>query len=158
MPITIQYSSRRGEVWTHYWRLWRQKLWRFHAALFAVVTVGLLLGLSGWRLSPAALAGIAVLGGLLPCVALALYPLVKFKPQTRVLTMDQAGLTTSIGKLCGEVPWRDVEAIIDQRELIVIRRTNNNAFVIPTRAFASPADRAAFLSAARESRAATLKP
>jgi hypothetical protein len=158
MPITIQYSSRRGEVWTQYWRLWRQKLWRFHAALFVVVTVGLLVGLSGWQLSPAALAGIAVLGGLLPCVAFALYPLAKFKPQTRVLTIDQAGLTTSIGKRYGEAPWPDVDAIVDQQELIVIRRTNGNAFVIPARAFASPADRAAFLSAAREARAATLKP
>jgi hypothetical protein len=158
MPVAIQYSSRRGEIWTQYWRLWRQKLWRLHAALFAAVTLGLLVGLSGWHLSPAASAGIAVLGGLLPCVAFALYPLAKFKPQMRVLTIDQAGLTTSIGKLYGEIPWRDVEAIVDQQELIVIRRTNGNAFVIPARAFCSPVERTAFLSAAREAWAAMPKP
>lgn len=145
-------------MWAHYWRLWRQKLWRVHVGLFIVVVLGLAVGLSGWHLSPVAIAVIAIPGGLLPCLIFALYPLAMFKPQVRTLTIDRAGLTTSIGKLYGEVPWRDVEAIIDQRELIVIRRTNNNAFVIPARAFASPADRAAFLSATREAWAATLRP
>lgn len=158
LPITIQYSSRRHEVWAHYWRLWRQKLWRLHVGLFIVVALGLAVGLSGWHLSPVAIAVIAIPGGLLPCLILALYPLAMFKPQVRTLTIDRAGLTTSIGKLYGEVPWRNVEAIVDQLELIIIRRTNGNAFVIPARAFASPAERTAFLSAARETRAATLKP
>jgi hypothetical protein len=154
MPVTIQYSSRRGEVWTQYWRLWRQKLWRFHAALFTAIALGLLVGLSDWHLSPTALAGVAVVGGLLPCAGFALYPLAKFKPQMRILTIDPAGLTTSIGKSTGDVPWHDVEAITDKQGLIVIRRTNGNAFVVPDRAFASPADRAEFLRSVQDGWAA----
>lgn len=158
IPLTISYTSLRGEVWAHYWRLWRQKLWRFHAVLFATVTLGLLIGLSGWRLSPAALAGVAILGGLIPCALFALYPLAKFKPQTRLLTIDRAGLATSIGKLHGEVPWSGVDAIVGQQELIIIQRTNGNAFIIPARAFASSDSRAAFLSAARDAWSGTVRP
>ena len=158
MPLTISYTSLRSEIWAHYWRLWRQKLWRIHAALFTLITLGLLVGLSGWHLSPATLAGVAVVGGLLPCAAFALYPLAKFKPQMRVLTIGRAGLTTSIGKLSGEVPWHDLEAITDQQGLIFIRRTNGNAFVVPDRAFASPADRAEFLSTVHDGWTAAVRP
>jgi len=150
MPQTISYSSRRSEVWAHYWRLWRQKLWRIHAGLFTAMAIGLSIGLTNWHLSPGRLIVTAILGGLLPCILLALYPLARFKPQIRILTIGRAGLTTSIGKLDGQVSWRDVDAIDDREGLIVIRRTNGNAFVVPDRAFASTADREAFLDAARD--------
>lgn len=150
MPITIQYCSHRRDVWAHYVRFWQQRLWRIHAALFTAIALGLLVGLQGWHLSPAMIAAISIAGGLLPCAALALYPLVKFKPQTRILIIDGNGLRTSIGEMYGEVGWREVAAIGDHEGLIIIRRTNGNAFLIPERAFASPADRRIFLTAARD--------
>jgi len=155
--ITIRYGSRRSEVWTHYWQLWRQKLWRAHAALFTAVVLVLLAGLSGGHLPVVDTVTIALVGGLLPCVGLAFYPLAKFKPQERVLTINGQGLSTSIGQQYGEVAWREIEAITDHEGLIIIRRTNGNAFVVPDRAFVSLSDRAEFLNVARNAWA-TVKP
>jgi hypothetical protein len=83
------------------------------------------------------------------CLLFAFYPLAMFKPQERQLTIDGAGIETSIGTRHGRVEWDDVSEIADQDGVIVVQRTNGNAFLIPARAFATPAERRNFLAAAR---------
>ncbi len=154
MPQTITYNSLRSEVWTHYWRLWKQRLWRVHASLFLTIAACALIVLADGHQPTTTTVVIAFGCGLLPCVVLALYPLAWFKPQVRTLKIDHAGLETWIGKLHAAVAWRDVAAISDRDDQIVIARTNGNAFLVPRRAFATPADRAAFLTMARQAWAA----
>lgn len=150
MRITVTYSSLRREIWSHYVHLWKQALWRVHLKLFTAITVGLMLLLSIWHRPITISIAVAIAGGFLACILLALYPLARFKPQVRKLTIDDSGLETWIGTQHGSVGWHDVASIADQNDLIVILRTNGNAFVVPQRAFATPADRATFLTTARD--------
>ena len=76
-----------------------------------------------------------VVTGLIPILGFVLFPLVKFKPQERTLSVDEEGLTTSIGQLSKSIPWAEIaEAKIAGDELIIQSR-NLNAFIIPKRAF-----------------------
>jgi hypothetical protein len=86
---------------------------------------------------------ILLLPPLVPPLLLALYPQLAFKPQERVLTLDVSGITTTIGKRAGAIPWSDVAAV-HRGSAITIERTNGNAFVVPARAFASDDERRRF--------------
>jgi hypothetical protein len=141
MQMRVRYRAQRGEIWAMYRRLWRQRLWRYHATLVLAVLVGLLLQF-GIPHSPARWL-ILLLPPLVPPLLLALYPQLAFKPQERVLTLDVSGITTTIGKRAGAIPWSDVAAV-HRGSAITIERTNGNAFVVPARAFASDDERRRF--------------
>jgi hypothetical protein len=88
----------------------------------------------------------AVIGmALIPIALLASYPMLMFKPQTRVLTVDDDGIVTTIGRHKNKsVAWAEIAEVRDNGEALVIQRRNLNAFIVPARAFGSPDEKRSF--------------
>jgi hypothetical protein len=74
--------------------------------------------------------------------------MIQFKPQTRTLTVDEHGISTTIGTKSGVRKWNEIRSVTDEGAAIVIVGTNKNAFIIPARAFDSDAGRVDFLDSA----------
>ena len=148
MALVLRYRSTRAEVWQWYWRCWRapRGLWRIHLSLFIGVFAFSLWQLTQLRGTLAANVPLAFCLALVAIAWMPLWPLISFKPQERVLTLDEAGATTTIGSKSGSISWNEVAAVEDQPGVIAIRRSNGNAFLIPDRAFASPEERATVFS------------
>jgi hypothetical protein len=150
--VTIRYTLNRADVWRAYWRQVRKsrKLNAMQAIIAASVFYTISISLAGARpvqthhILWAAVATCGVLA-LLP-----VYPLIRFKPHERTLTITADGIATSIGKLRGEVPWSKVASIArDDRRIYIIGK-NQNSFTIPETAFASASEREEFLSSAQQ--------
>lgn len=90
-------------------------------------------------------------------VLLPIYPLIRFKPQERTLTITSHGITTTIGSMRGEVPWAQVESVASDIERIYIVGRNQNSFTIPRHAFGSAAEREEFFVLAQRAFAASRK-
>jgi hypothetical protein len=103
--------------------------------VFGVVIIGASIILfDGLPRTPLAI--LVVVGiGLIPVMVFALFPMLKFKPQVRVLTLDESGIATSIGHHNATIPWNEVVDVRDDGEALVIQRRNLNAFIVPARAF-----------------------
>ncbi|WP_294322622.1 YcxB family protein [uncultured Sphingomonas sp.] len=140
MAITIRYASTRTEIWRYYWRMWRQQLWKAHVVVFGIVAVFTYCALPAHRLSwiAAIVAGGAVIAFFM------VYPLLRYKPEMRELTISDEGIRTSIGLRRGDIAWNDVAALDVQNDALVIRRSNLNGLIVPVRAFATPDEQAAF--------------
>jgi YcxB-like protein len=69
------------------------------------------------------------------------------KTDERWLAIDAEGIRTTVGLLAGSVRWSDVDSAVATPEYIFVTGKNMNGFAIPSRAFPSSSDRAAFLSA-----------
>jgi YcxB-like protein len=140
---TLHYASTRSEIWRAYWREWTRipGLWRFHVLLglavgFVVADRGNLGQFSPERF---AIAGLVTMG--ISILLLSLWTQVRFKPQTRLLTLNADGFTTAIGAQSGQRRWQDIQRVEDHDGTILIVSKNGNAMIIPRRAFASDADR-----------------
>ena len=144
MSITVHYASTRREVWGFYWRLWKRRLWKMHLAIFiAVVAFGSFATFG--RLPSDASEFVALTAiAFIPIALFALYPMLMFKPQMRVLTVDDDGITTTIGRHDKSVTWAEIAEVQDSGEAIVIQGRNLNAFIVPTRAFDSRDQRLSF--------------
>lgn len=146
--ITLTYSTTRRELATCYWRMWKKKLWKFHAA-FIVTSIAVVVLIAGhWPPSVmdivrSIVVAVAVIASLI------LFPQIMFKPEVRTLSFDKNGLRTKIGKKSGSVSWQEIESITDSESTIVISRKNLNAFLVPQRAFQSDQERASVLSEIR---------
>jgi hypothetical protein len=153
--IRIQYFSLRSEVWRFYWRSWRQRLWKFHLFIFGSFTVVVFVCAILGGTAPS-VAGVNAFGwGLLSIVWLPLYPLLKFKPQMRVLEISAEGISTAIGKLSARRSWHEIASITEADGNFVILGKNGNAFIVPPRAFDSDNSRLAFLAFAQSAFAAS---
>jgi len=152
MPITVEYRTRRSELWSAYATMLRSRLWRTQLLTIAIVMVVMSLATFG---GPPPNAGgwitITLLGLLIACLS-ALYPQLRFKPQQRRLTIDSAGITTEIGKRSGSVAWKDVHSVTLQSRSLIVQGKRGDAFIIPVRAFASPEAMEAFAREAEEAR------
>jgi hypothetical protein len=73
--------------------------------------------------------GIASLAGFV------LFPMAMFKPEQRLLSVDETGIATSIGKRSATIPWNDIREVREDGNSIIIQRRNLNAFIVPSRAF-----------------------
>lgn len=150
-PVTVQYSPTREEVFRWYLRLWQKTIWKVHLLMFCVpvmlIALPMLVGKKPY--APQDLLGALAVGAALVAVMWA-YPLFMFKPAPRILTADESGIRTSIGKKSGMRKWADVGAVNESAEGgVIISVRNGNAFVIPPRAFYSAKIRADFVEAAR---------
>jgi hypothetical protein len=87
---------------------------------------------------------VVVVIGLIPLFGFISFPMLKFKPQMRTLTVDDRGIETTIGAINASVPWKDISEVREDGEYLIIRRTNQNAFIVPPRAFAGVEDRTQF--------------
>jgi YcxB-like protein len=152
--IKIEYSSLRSEVWSFYWRSWRQRWWKVHLLVFSSVTAVAFVGLYRQGLSPFSEGALACGCGFLSIVWMPIYPLLKFKPQTRILEIGAAGISTTIGKISGQRSWHEIASITQSDGNIVILGKNGNAFIVPPRAFDSENARQAFLTFAQNALAA----
>ncbi len=140
MAITIRYASTRTEIWRYHWRMWRQQLWKAHIFVFGIVTVLTYCALPAHRLSW--IAAIALGGAVIAFFMV--YPLLRFKPEMRELTISEERIRTSIGLRRANISWNDIAALDAQDDALVIRRSNLNGLIVPARAFATPEEQAAF--------------
>jgi hypothetical protein len=144
MSITVRYSSTRREVWGVYRQLWKRRLWKIHVFIFVAVIVFGSFGTFG-RLPRDAAEFVAVaVTALIPIALLALYPMLMFKPQQRVLTVGEEGIATKIGRHNKLVAWAEIANVRDEGKALVIQGRNLNAFIVPARAFDSPDERLSF--------------
>jgi hypothetical protein len=144
MSISVQYYSTRREVWGFYWRLWKQRLWKMHLVIFVAVAVsGSFATFGRWPRSVPEFIAI-VLTALVPIVLLTLYPMLMFKPQMRVLTVDDDGIATTIGRHNKSLAWAEIADVQDNGGALVIQGRNLNAFIVPARAFDTPGERLSF--------------
>jgi YcxB-like protein len=145
---SIRYSSSRREVWRWYWRAWAKPkgLWRFHAlfALTLAIAHAQVQGLS--RFSPIVFLTTTALAMLGCMLVFSLWPQIRFKPAERTLSVGPAGWATQIGKLSAARSWNDVREIIEEDDTIVVVGTNQNALIIPSRAFADEENQRRFLT------------
>jgi hypothetical protein len=141
MTITLTYRSSRSEVWRWYARAWSSRLWRVHLAYFVGTTALVLWQRSRIHALEARDLAIAMGLGALGVVFFALWPQLRFKPQERVLTLDERGAHTVIGAQSGSVPWAEVASVEVKQGVIAITGKNGNAFLIPSRAFATDDER-----------------
>jgi hypothetical protein len=149
--FTVNYASRRSEVWRWYWRAWARPagLWRVHVLLgFSCAFVFTLLRNPrsfdfGFLLVAAAIYTLTF------AVLLPLWPQIRFKSAVRSLTINAQGLTTSVGKILGSRSWAEVGSVDERDGGVVITAKNKNAFIVPPRAFAGELERQEFYEAAR---------
>ena len=146
MAITLTYTSSRQEVTEWYWRMWHKNLW-IHHTFFFIVIFGYALASDGhWppnfsTIIYGFLAAAAVIGFFIA------FPQLAFKPQVRTLTVSEDGIQTNIGNKSGSVKWNEIRSIEDTNDLKIMVRRNQNAFLIPQRAFQSEKKRCTFLEA-----------
>jgi hypothetical protein len=136
--VTIEYASRRGEIWIWYWKAWRQRLWKSHLRLFAIVTVLAYLFLSYPAPPSRATLALPMAIGAVPVFLLILYPQLRFKPQPRTVTIGTSGITTAVGQKSGRISWRNIRSVTEDRGYVVVQGSSGNAFIIPPRAFETP--------------------
>ncbi len=74
----------------------------------------------------------------LPVVLLILYPQLRFKPQTRTVTIGTSGITTVVGRKSGRISWKNIRSVTEDRGYVVVQGSSGNAFIIPPRAFETP--------------------
>ena len=99
-------------------------------------------------LSPAGQVTIAAVAALLSILWLPVYPLIRYKAQQPMLTIGPEGITTSIGELSGEVPWKAIDRVeVRDQRLFFVGRCGN-AFMIPSAAFRSPEEQQRFAAQA----------
>ncbi len=150
----IAYALRRNEVWRWYWRAWRRRLWMFHLLLVVLIAAEF------YAASPNApmLIGVFLPTLLFAVPAIALmvaYPQIRFKSETRTLTLAAAGLETTIKGRRREYRWADFSSVAQVDDDVVLQTKRMNAFIIPPRAFASPEDQSAFAAFVKNAVAAT---
>jgi hypothetical protein len=87
---------------------------------------------------------------------LAGYPQLRFKPQTRVLTLLPDELSTTIRGETKQYSWQDVARFEEDGGFVIIGLRNLNAFIIPPTAFRDRREREAIVEQGRDwGRAAT---
>ena len=158
--FSLRYTVKRSEIWLWYWSAWARwdGLWRYWLVVAAPVAAGtLLIARSDHSLGSVDFAH-AVGAVSIAFLFFVVFPQLAYRPRERKLAISSTGIDTSIGSLSGHRGWRDIASIEDHGDFIAlvvaggiplgigwIRTQNGNAFVIPTRAFASAAQRQALL-------------
>jgi len=143
MARTVQYASTRSEVWRWYWRSWRRRLWIKHAVLFLAIFVSVLM------LRPGSIA-LAAAVGLTAIIWMPFFPLIRFKPQTRSLTVAERGISTVIGPRSAVLTWPQIRSVAEEDGAVIITSKNENASIVPAREFESETARAEFCYYAKE--------
>ena len=150
--MTIRYSLQRGDVWNAYWFTWRTG-WVLKISQLIIASCAFFVALS-W-LAPRGpespvVGAQAFAVALLSILWLPLYPLLRFKPQVRTLTIDPFGISTAIGDLSKTLPWSAVRRLESKDDRFYVIGRTGNSFVIPAHAFASPREREEFEQRAKQ--------
>src|ERR1035437_8579023 len=151
--MTIEYALTRTEVVRSFYRsleassqyLRTISIYALGTGLVAVIVSGGLSRPLGGSTAAKFLSGMLFYMLFLPIMLF-----LRAKTSTRSLTISPGGISTKIGPLDGEVPWKAVKVIEAGNSFVLIGRNNGNAFFIPDRAFHSAGDKAQFVSQAKE--------
>ena len=118
---------------------------RFWAGLVGIalipVALNTLLAVGAGRQVTRADVGVGLLLGTLAALTLPVTMRMRTKRDERTLSIEPAGIRTSVGRLSGEVPWARIGAVAVTPEYIFITGKSGNAFTLPSRAFATPEER-----------------
>ena len=157
---TVQYATTRAELWRWYWKAWARPrgLWRFHVFMAAAVAATVT-AVDRSATIDAGHALILFTIALMVCVTLLpLWPQLRFKSAVRTLTIDDRGFSTVIGLISASRTWAEVRSIEQSGDAVVITGINNNAMIVPSRAFVSFLERLTFYEAAVRLKAQAEKP
>jgi PHD/YefM family antitoxin component YafN of YafNO toxin-antitoxin module len=148
---TVRYASTRGEIWRWYWRAWARPkgLWRYHVLISLLSAIAVTAREKQNTFDAGHFILIFVVTMLGCVVLLPLWPQIRFKPSVRTLKIDEKGFETVIGRRSGARRWKEIRSVEESDGTIVITGNNNNAFIVPSRAFASEQERLEFYEAAR---------
>jgi hypothetical protein len=139
--MILTYTSSRSTLAKWYWRSLRRS--KRHQAFWLLwVSTAFVAGyfISSAAGAPQAVAGgFAVATSLVTISLLALYPQLRFKSQTRTLTLLRSGIDTAIAGREKHFPWSEVANITADEGFVIITFRNLNAFIVPPTAFASVA-------------------
>ena len=156
MSMTIEYSLTRTEVVRGYFRGLRTSpkflsITLLYAAFLAVVI------LAAWgefsrpltigNIVADAVAFVAIAAFFI--LLLSAWLFLRAKTSRRSITISPEGISTRIGELEGETPWRQIKIVSVTEQNVLIARGNGNAYFIPNRAFSSPEEKAEFTDAIR---------
>ena len=158
--MRVEYASSRAEVAGWYWHSLTHNGTHLRNWLISLLFVGAAVFV-GQRAAGAALAkalGMGALTAVLAALFFALYPQLRFKPQTRILTIATEGLSTTINAKSRNYSWSEVASVTLVRGRVYIGISNGNAFVVPSRAFTSPQQQEEFLQRCSEWRANSSNP
>lgn len=150
--MTVRYALSRGEMMTAMWYSARYsgRLRRRILVLPAFVAVASLIGAYvGRHVITTADLMIAAAWGVGALLLMPMLVAARTKTQERVLELTPEGITTTLGRLSGAVPWRAVAFVHDVGQFVVIAGHNMNAFLVPNRAFDDEQQRTDFMNQAR---------
>jgi len=150
--MTIQYALTRSEIAGGFFRsLGSSPKYRRTILLYALLPGVAILAVDGILNRQVTVQDIIT--ALVPTAAFAIFvPLMLYirgKTSQRILTISTEGISTQIGSIKGEIPWKKIAVISDGNHFILVGRTNGNAFFIPSRAFSSPEHQAEFVAEVR---------
>jgi hypothetical protein len=154
LGFLIAYALGRNEVWRWYWRAWRRRLWMFHLLLVVLIAAEF------YAASPKAslVTGVPLptLICALPAISLMVaYPQLRFKPETRTVTLTGDGLDTTIKGKSRKYSWGDIRSVTELNDYVILKNRKMIAFIVPPRTFASPDDRDTFADFVKKAVAAT---
>ncbi len=135
-PITLRYATSRGELWTWYWREWRQELWR-RWLVYGVILAIVDLGAAQLSHPIGALDIVSASAVVLALFAFfAAYPQFSYKREERVIVFNAQGIDTRIGTKTAHRDWREIASVTDIGTHVVFTvAKSGNAFLVPARAF-----------------------
>lgn len=93
---------------------------------------------------------VAILFALTIILGIPVISFITAKTQKRVLSINNEGIETKIGKQEGKILWKTVESIKTTQDRIVITGKNGNAFTIPASAFKDSEHRKQFIDLAKQ--------
>jgi len=135
--MTFEYSSTRSALWRWYWKSLFSN--RVHRTVWLVWMLAAFLAGYGASHLLGKPEPEAALGGLAACLCVAAllagYPQLRFKPQTRVLTLLPDELSTTIRGQSKTYSWQDVARFEADGDFVIIGLKNLNAFIVPPTAF-----------------------
>jgi hypothetical protein len=143
--MEIRYTTTKKEVFRWYMKRWKHKLWMYHAIILAVILFSF--NDSG---SADAMPGkplfIALIYGVSALAFMAAFPLLMHKRRERILSLDEEGIRTTMGRQAGTMKWGRVESVREAEGYIHVVGKNRNEFIIPDRAFKDGKAKKAFLA------------
>ncbi|MFZ0521996.1 MAG: YcxB family protein [Candidatus Acidiferrales bacterium] len=146
--MTVEYALTRGELVRVFLRSvsgsprYRIKILLIAAAI-GVFALVLRTTVSRSLTVRDGIVAIALAGSYLVLLPAMLF--IRAKTGKRSLTIAPEGISTEIGRMKGQIPWRSVSLVHDLNEYVLIVRTSGNAFIIPRRAFSGAEERTKFL-------------
>ncbi|HET8635403.1 MAG TPA: YcxB family protein [Acidobacteriaceae bacterium] len=154
--MTIEYALTRTEIVRGYFRGLRTSpkflsIILLYAAFLSIVV------LATWGAFSRPLTIGHVIGDAVAFVATAAFFILllsawlflRAKTSKRSITISPEGISTQIGKLQGQTPWRQIKIVSVTAQNVLIAQGNGNAYFIPNRAFSSPEKKAEFADKAR---------